>query len=87
MTLRRLFAAVIPGGLLVMVGTVSVAVGLWRAGTVPRWVPILLASLVLTLFLPTRGPVGLVSEAPHSLASIAVAWFLWRRAAGANTLS
>jgi len=77
----HLFGAVIPGALLVMIGTVSLAIGLWRGRTVPRWVPILLASLFVTLFLPTRGPIGLVAEVPHLMAAVGIAWFLWHRAA------
>jgi hypothetical protein len=76
----RLFGAVIPGGLLVMIGTVCLAIGLWRARTVPRWVPILLASLLVTLFLQTRGTIGLVAELPHLVASMGMAWFIWQRA-------
>jgi hypothetical protein len=77
----HLFGAVIPGALLVTIGTVSLAIGLWRGRTVPRWVPILLGSLVVTLFLPTRGPIGLVAEVPHLVAAMGIAWFLWYCAA------
>ena len=80
----RMYGAVLPGGVLVLGGTVAASVALWQARTVPRWVPILLASLLATFVLPTRGPVGLVSELPHLIASMAIAWSLWRRAGQRN---
>ena len=61
-----------------MAGTVALGIGLWRARSVPRWVAVLLASIVATLFLPTNGVVGLISELPHTLGAMAVAECLWR---------
>ena len=38
----------IAGALLVAIGTVVQAVGLWRSHAVPRWIPLLWLTIVLT---------------------------------------
>ena len=83
----RLFATAGTGAGLVALGTVLLSVGLWRARTVPRWVPAVAAvSIVLTFVFPTAGPVGLLVEIPVAVSSIAIGWYAWRRiTAGAQT--
>jgi Domain of unknown function (DUF4386) len=78
----RMLAVPIGGALLVAVGSLLLAVALWRAGTVPRWVPIIgAASTLITLLAPPDGVVGLIGEAASSATSIAVGWYAWRRQA------
>ena len=69
----------LPGAVLVAVGTVVQAVGLPRSRALPRWVPILSLTIVLTFVTPGRG-VGLVVDLAVALASVAIGYFAWRRA-------
>lgn len=78
----RLFAAAIAGAALVAVGTVVQAVGLLRSHALPRWVPILSLTIVLTFFLPGEGVLGLVFGLPVAVAATALGYFAWRRSAG-----
>ena len=80
----RLFAAAVAGAVLVALGTVTQAVGLLRSRAVPRWVPILSLAIVLTFFLPGEGVLGLVFGLPVAVASTAIGYFAWRRAARAS---
>lgn len=75
----RLYGPLLAGAALVALGTVMLAVALWRARSVPRWVPVLLATIPLTFVLPTSGLVGLVVELPTAIGSIALGWYAWRR--------
>lgn len=72
-----------PGGgaALVALGTVLLSVGLWRARTVPRWIPIVAAVGIVSSFVaPTAGPMGLLVEGPIAASSIAIGWHAWRHA-------
>ena len=77
----RLYGPVIAGAALVAVGTVFLAVALWRAKTVPRWLPALLATLPITFVLPPNEPAGLVVEALVAIATAALGWYTWRHEA------
>lgn len=78
----RLLAVPIGGALLIALGSLVLAVALWRARTVPRWVPVVAAlSAVATIVLPPSGAAGLVAEAASSLTTIAIGWYAWRRSA------
>jgi hypothetical protein len=68
----------VTGAIVSTVGQVALAVGLWRARTVPRWIPILAATLVITFFLPTAGAAGLISELPSAISGLGLAWYFWR---------
>ena len=68
----------VTGAVVSTVGQVVLAVGLWRARTVPRWIPVLAATLVVTFLLPTAGLVGLVSELPSAISGLGLAWYFWR---------
>jgi hypothetical protein len=71
----------IGGALLIAVGSLIIAVALWRARTVPRWVPIVGAlSAVATVVLAPDGGAGLVAEAASSVTTIAMGWYAWRTA-------
>ena len=68
----------VTGAVVSTLGQVVLAVGLWRARTVPRWIPVLAATLVVTFFLPTAGAVGLVAELPSAISGLGLAWYFWR---------
>jgi hypothetical protein len=71
----------IVGALLIAVGSLVIAVALWRARSVPRWVPIVGAmSAIATVVLPPDGAAGLVGEAASSASTIAIGWYAWRTA-------
>lgn len=74
-----LWGPAIAGALLVAAGQISLAVGLWRARTVPRWIPILAATIPLTFVFDTSGVRGLLVELPQALAGVGIAWYLWQR--------
>jgi hypothetical protein len=75
-----LWAPAIAGAALVGVGQIVLGVALWRARTVPRWVPVLLWTIPLTFVFETSGPKGLIVEAPQLIGGLGVAWFLWQAA-------
>jgi hypothetical protein len=66
------------GAVLTAIGQLALAVGLWRAAPVARWVPILAATIVLTFVLPTAGTAGFFVELPSAIAGRGLAWYLWR---------
>jgi hypothetical protein len=78
----HLFALLIPGALLVVVGTVLQCVGLFRARAVPTWVPIALLFTLLTFLVPGNGVLGLVTSLPMAAGAIALAYFTVRRVTG-----
>jgi len=75
----------VTGAVVSSLGQVVLALGLWRARTVPRWIPILTATIVLTFFLPTAGAIGLISELPSAISGLGLAWWFWRLNAGNST--
>ena len=75
----RLYGVAIPGVILVALGTATQAVGLLRARTVPRWVPVASLAILVTFFVPNAGPIGLITQAPITLSAIAMGWYAWRR--------
>jgi hypothetical protein len=84
----RMLAVPIGGALLVAVGSLLLALALWRACTVPRWVPIIGAvSTVLTVLAAPDGIVGLIGEAASSASTIAIGWYAWRRYARASSMT
>jgi len=69
------------GAALVALGSLLLAVALWRARSVPRWVPIVAAlTAVATLVLPPDAPAGLVAECASSASTIALGWYAYRTA-------
>jgi hypothetical protein len=75
----HVFGVMIPGALLVAVGTVIQAVGLWRSGAVPRWIPLLWLTIVATFVVPGNGIAGLITAVPMTAASLGTAYYAWRR--------
>jgi hypothetical protein len=76
----RMLAVPIGGALLVALGSLLLAVALWRARTVPRWVPALGAlSTLATIALPPDTAAGLAGEALSSATTIAIGYYAWRR--------
>ena len=82
--LAHLFGFLIPGALLVVLGTVIQCVGLFRAHVVPVWVPIGLLFAVITFLVPGNGALGLVTSVPMAVGAIGLGYFAWRRVAGAG---
>ncbi|HET7689972.1 MAG TPA: DUF4386 family protein [Nocardioidaceae bacterium] len=78
----HLFAFLIAGALLVVLGTVLQCVGLFRGHVVPRWVPVALLFTLLTFFVPGDGALGLVTSIPMAAGSIGLGYFAYRRVAG-----
>ena len=74
----HLFAFLIPGALLVVLGTVLQCVGLFRAHVVPVWVPIALLFTVLTFIVPGNGALGLATSIPMAAGAIGLGYYLWR---------
>ncbi len=74
----HLFAFLVPGALLVVLGTVLQCVGLFRAQVVPAWVPVGLLFAVLTFVVPGDGALGLITSIPMALGAIGLAYFAWR---------
>ena len=74
----HLFAVMVPGALLVVVGTVLLAVGLLRSHAVPKWVPILSLATLVTFVIPGNGLAGLITSLPMAAASIGLGYYAWR---------
>jgi hypothetical protein len=78
--MAHLFGPIISGSLLVTVGIVIQVVGLWRSKAVPRWIPLLWLTTVLTFVVPGNGLLGLITAVPMTAAAIGTGYFAWRRA-------
>jgi hypothetical protein len=76
----HLFGVMIPGALLVALGTVIQAVGLWRSHAVPRWIPVLWLTIIATFVVPGIGIAGLLTALPMTAASLGTAYYAWRQA-------
>lgn len=76
----HLYGVMIPGALLVALGTVIQAVGLWRSHAVPRWIPVLWLTIIATFVVPGNGIVGLLTALPMTAASLGTAYYAWRQA-------
>jgi hypothetical protein len=76
----HLFALMIPGAALVLVGTVLQCVGLFRSHAVPKWVPICALTIVLTFVIPGNGLAGLLTAVPMAAGAIGLGHFAWRSA-------
>jgi hypothetical protein len=73
------FAVPLGGTLLVAIGGFVATVGVWRAGTAPRW--LLLASVASTLGTFAAPPdtwAGTLAEAVSSATTIGIGWCAWR---------
>lgn len=79
----HLFAIGEPGSLMVSVGTILAGVGLIRSRVLPLWIPILSILTVGGTFLPSWGPVSLITNIPAAVVAVAIGSFAYRRAAAA----
>ena len=77
--LLHLFGPVLAGSLVVAIGTVIQAIGLWRSQAVPRWVPALVLFIVISFVVPGNGWIGLTVQIPMAAGGIAIAYYAWRR--------
>jgi hypothetical protein len=77
--ITHVFAVMIPGAMLVVLGTVFQAVALFRAKVVPVWVPSLTLFSVLTLMVPGSGFTGLITSIPMATGAVAIGYYAWRR--------
>jgi hypothetical protein len=77
----HLFAMMIPGAALVLLGTVLQCVGLFRSHTVPKWVPICLLFVAVTFVVPGNGLAGLLTSVPMAAGAIGLGYHAWRAAA------
>ncbi|GAA0948030.1 hypothetical protein GCM10009554_45250 [Kribbella koreensis] len=78
--LAHIFGVLIPGSLLVAIGTVVQAVGLLRSRAVPRWIPVLWLTIVATFVVPGNGVAGLITAVPMTAASLGTAYYAWKKA-------
>lgn len=76
----QLFAFLIPGGVLVLLGTVLQCVGLFRSHAVPKWVPVLLLFVVVSFVIPGNGLAGLLTSVPMAAGAIGLGYHAWRAA-------
>lgn len=74
----RLYGTLVPGAVLALVGTLGQVVGLWRSGSLPRWVPVGLAFIAATFFIPGDGAVGLLTSVPTAAGALGLAYYLTR---------
>src|SRR4051794_32850791 len=75
----RLFGLTLIGELVVVLGTILLAVGMFRSRAVPWWVPALTLFVAASVVLPSAGWAGLIGAVPVAAGSIAMAWYAWRR--------
>ena len=75
----HVFALLLPGAALAMLGQVLQAVALFRAKVVPTWVPVLSLATVATFVVPGNGLLGLVTAVPMAAAAVALGYYAWRQ--------
>lgn len=76
----NLFAFMVPGAVLVLLGTVLQCVGLFRSHALPRWVPVLQLFIVITFVVPGNGLAGLLTSIPMAVGAIGLGYYAWRAA-------
>jgi hypothetical protein len=77
----HLFAIGQPGSLMISIGTILGSVGLIRSRVLPLWIPVLSILTVGGTFLPSWGPVSLITNIPAAVVAIALGWYAYRHAA------
>jgi len=75
-----IFAVMITGAALAILGQIAQAVGLIRAKVVPVWIPVGLMTSILTFLVPGNGLVGLITALPMAVSACALGWYAYRRA-------
>jgi uncharacterized membrane protein len=76
--ISHIFAVMLPGALLVILGTILQAVALFRAKVVPVWVPVLTLFSVATIVVPGNGFAGMITSIPMAAGAVAVGYYAWR---------
>ena len=82
-----IFAVMITGAVLAILGQIAQAIGLIRAKVVPVWIPIGLMTSVLTFLIPANGVVGLLTALPMAVSACALGWYAYRRASSGRARS
>lgn len=72
----RLYATLVPGAVLTLLGTAVQVVGLFRSRAVPRWIPTALAFIVATFVVPGDGAIGLLTSLPTAAGAMGLAYYL-----------
>ena len=75
-----IFAVMITGAALAILGQIAQAVGLIRAKVIPVWIPVGLMTAVLTFLIPGNGVIGLLTALPMAVSACALGWYAYRRA-------
>jgi uncharacterized membrane protein len=70
----------VSGFLLLTLGSLLLMVALWRARSVPRWLPIAFLVLTVAVFTGLSGRLLDIVQAVQILTYTVVAWYLWRAA-------
>lgn len=74
----HVLAVPITGALLVGLGSIVMVVGIWQAGTVPRWLlVVLLIVTVLTIVVPPGALLGTILELVSAATSIMLGRYAW----------
>jgi MFS family permease len=71
-------AIIIPGFLLMTLGAFLLAAALWRAGTVPRWLPVALGVGNVAMFVAPWGTASRIVGVVFTAIILAIGWYLWR---------
>jgi hypothetical protein len=79
--IAHIFALVLSGAALALIGQVLQAVALLRAKVVPLWVPLTSLGIIPTAVIPGNGVVGLITQVPMAAAAVGIGYYAWRRAA------
>ncbi|MDX6280594.1 MAG: hypothetical protein QOH03_1665 [Kribbellaceae bacterium] len=78
--MAHVLGVLIPGSMLVALGTVLQSVGLLRSHAVPRWIPVLWLVIVATFIIPGNGVAGLITAVPMTAAALGTAYYAWKKA-------
>jgi hypothetical protein len=77
----HLLAIQLPGHLMMTIGILVQAVAMFGSGAVPKWVPVLSLSILVTYVVPGSQLIGLVTGLPLAATCLALAHFARRRVA------
>jgi hypothetical protein len=75
----HLLAIQLPGHLLSTIGIVVQSVALFRSKAVPKWVPIISLSILVTYVIPGGHVIGLVTQLPLAATCLGLAYYARRR--------
>jgi hypothetical protein len=75
----HLLAIQLPGHLVSTIGIVVQAVALFRSNVVPRWVPIISLSILVTYVIPGSHVIGLLTQLPLAATCLGLAYYARRR--------